>query len=586
MRLDLKRARGKIAAVAAATLALILSAGLAIPALTSASAKPPGQARSARSQTQVLSARSQTRPSSAVTLPRLPCSALADQIRVQHPAQPSVPDFARIPGAPTEIWSATIVPASGKNPAYCDVKGLISPQIQFELKLPTTTWQGRYLQMGCGGSCGSIPVSTFPACNLQPQGNFAVASTNDGHIGSSAGDSLWALESQPLRLDFSYRAVHKLAVVAKVLIASYYGSPPRKSYFEGCSDGGREALAEAQRYPADFNGIVAGDPGELWSALVGEELPWNIIANTGPDGRPILTVAKLSVLHAAVIAKCSGQSGVADGIIQNPESCHFNPATLLCPPGVDHPTCLTGAQVGVVRKLYRGPVDPQGQRLFPQGLPYGSELGWAGLIITPPGVTSELDDLGSPQLRYMMLKVGTEGPASPADWQFTLRNFRRLVTTYDATSYDLAPFRDMGGKLIIYHGFADPLIPPSSTLAYYQEVEDHMGGLHAVQKFARLFMIPTLYHCVGGYGPDQFSMTNAIVDWVEKGNAPAKVITTQTNSQGGVVRTWPVFPYPELTKYKGSGSVDSSTSYVGKLPSPLPNDHFKWVGNYLFHGGR
>jgi feruloyl esterase len=544
-------------------------------------------------------------------LPKLPCGALT---QAGSAVVPGVADFSAIPGAPTHVSAATLVAATAQTPAYCDVQGYIAPQIHFELRLPTATWQGRYLQEGCSGFCGAVFPPAFHACPAQPGGDFAVASTDEGHTSASPGDGfdgLWASDDAQLRVDFGYRAAHVLAVAAKAIITAYYGVAPRHSYFAGCSDGGREGLMEAQRYPDDFDGIVAGGPANLFAPLLGELMLWEAEVNTGARGQEILTAAKLPALHQAVIAACDADDGVIDGQIGDPRTCHFDPGSLRCPAGVDQPTCLTPTQVEVVRELYEGPVDAQGRHLYPGGVPRGSELAWVGWLARPDGApawypTAVQQGSGS-YLRYMGFPVGQAGPLRK-DWRFTVADFNRLRAEghlYNATSADLRAFRAHGGKLILWTGWADPNIPPFGTLAYYQAVQDRMGGLAATQRFARLFLFPSLYHCYWGFGPDQFDVLTPIVRWVEQGRAPARIIATQatisvtpanisaaqTASQsnpyqpspvGKVVRTRPVFPYPMQARYRGSGNINSASSFVGVMPASPPNDHYNWVGNDLF----
>jgi feruloyl esterase len=591
-----RSATTRICGIAALLLGLALSAA-ATSGVTTRAAAPKALA--------------QRMPLGVSILPKLPCSALMQTGSWPMPAAvPGVPDFAAIPGAPTRVVSATLVAATAQTPAYCAVQAYSAPQIQFELRLPTATWQGRYLQEGCAGFCGDVSPPAFRSCPMQPGGNFAVASTDEGHTGASPGggfDGLWARDDAQLRIDFGYRAAHVVAVAAKALIAAYYGVAPRHSYFAGCSDGGREALMEAQRYPADFDGIVAGGPANIFAPLVGELLTWEADINADARGREILTAAKLPALHQAVIAACDANDGVIDGQIGDPRTCHFDPGTLRCPDGADRPTCLTGAQIEVVRELYNGPVDAQGRRLYPGGVPRGSELAWIGWLVKPDGVPAwfptAVQQGGDNYLRYMGFPIGQAGPLSK-DWRFTVAGFNRLRAEgriYNATNADLRTFRARGGKLILWTGWADPNIPPFGTLAYYQAVQDRMGGLAATQRFARLFLFPSLYHCYWGFGPDQFDVLTPIVRWVEQGTAPARIIATQATKAtsswtqaasesnpylpspvGKVVRTRPVFPYPMQARYRGDGNPDSAASFVGVMPSPLPNDHYYWVGNDLF----
>jgi Tannase and feruloyl esterase len=553
----------------------ILVLALAAVASSSTGPRPTGgpPARGPAGQVAVLAAQT-----GQVILPKLVCGTL---VQAGGLVPTGVPDFTRIPNAPTHVTSASVVPGTATAPEFCDVRGYVAPQVQFELKLPTSTWQGRYLQQGCGGYCGAIPTTGFLACDLQPQGNFAVAATNDGHVG---GDGLWALNDEQLRIDYGSRAVHVVSIAAKAILAAYYGVGPQHSYFNGCSDGGREALMEAQRYPADFDGIVAGAPEIYAMPLNAEEQAWNAIANLDANGGPILTADKLPALHAAVLAACDAKDGLADGQIDDPRQCTFDPASIQCAAGQDGPGCLTPAQVAAARKLYQGVEDPQGRHLYPGGLPLGSEGGWVPFAVPPPGGSALDPSLANNYLEFQAFRAGQLGP-SVQQWQFTVDNFNRLrpeAQVYDALDADLSAFQRRGGKLIIWHGWSDPGIPPFGTLAYYAAVRDRMGGLAAVQRFARMFMFPSVYHCGGGYGPNQFDVIDPITHWVEQGNAPQVLVASQTSSSGAVVRTRPIFPYPERAQYVGSGSIDDAANFKAVTPSPLPDDHVDWVGNDLF----
>jgi len=510
--------------------------------------------------------------------PRLACAALA-----QPEPGGGVPDFGQVAGAPTRVSSATAVAATATAPAFCDVRGYVAPQVQFELKLPTATWMGRYLQNGCGGFCGSVGATTFPSCDLQPGGDFAVSATNDGHAGAGF-DALWAATDEQIRIDLGTRAVHVTALASKAIITAYYGMAPDRSYFNGCSDGGREALSEAERFPADFDGIVAGAPANIWGPLNGEFQPWVGSINTDRQGAPILTVDRLPALHAAALASCDGADGLVDGQIDDPRACAFDPASIQCAAGTDAPSCLTPAQVTVVRKAYSGPVDAHGRHLYPGGEPVGSELAWAGWFVTPAGAPGIGTLIGDNYLKYSAFPIGRP-TSSIADWTFDVAGFNRLRAegrVFNSTSWDLRAFRARGGRLILWQGWADQAIPPFGTTAYYAAVQDRFGGLQATQTFARLFMFPSVYHCGGGFGPGQFDLINPIVHWVERGEAPAKIVATQTDATGKVVRTRPVFAYPQQARYVGSGSIDDAANFVGVNPARPPRDHVDWVGNDLF----
>lgn len=501
--------------------------------------------------------------------------------RVACESLPSASDYGGISDAPTEISSATTVAATAGAPEFCDVVGIISPQIHFELKLPTTTWQGRFLQNGCGGYCGMIRSPGFPACDLQPGGDFAVAATDDGHTGAA----VWALDDEQLRIDYGYRAVHALSVASKSIINTFYGVSPRYSYFNGCSDGGREALSEAQRFPDDFDGIVAGALEIYAEALNVEVHAWDAKANTDANGHNILTVDKLPALHAAVIAACDGADGLVDGQIDDPRACHFDPGTVQCPSGVDNVTCLTPAQVDTARKLYAGPHTPEGERLYPGALTYGSEVAWGQFVSGPADRAPQVASFVNGYLRYQGFPSGHLGPTLE-DWDFSRQSFERLLpesSVYDATYANLSAFRDRGGKLLMYHGWADPGIPAEGTIAYFDALQQRMGGLNRTQEFARLFMIPTMFHCTGGYGPNQFDAINPIVHWVELGQAPDKLIVSGPSPLNpDLTRTRPVFTYPLRAVYAGKGNIDDATSFSSAAPTAEANSDLHWIGEFLY----
>jgi len=509
----------------------------------------------------------------------LPCASL---VQNGFGTVPGVPDFSAIPGAPTRISSATVVAATDTAPEYCDVHGYIASQVQFQLKLPTTTWQGRYLQSGCGGYCGTVNPATFPSCDAALGGDFALASTDDGH-NAGVFDAVWGSQSEQLREDFFFLAVHKLSLAAKAILRGYYGTAPHYSYFSGCSEGGREGLMEAQRYPDDFDGIIAGAPAMYFPYLPAESSAWAARANTGADGAPIITADKLAALHAAVIQRCDGLDGLVDSQIDDPRICPFDPASIQCPAGADNPTCLTPAQVKTARLEYQAPHDSRGQVLYPGRMEPGSELAWPFWVVpVAPGVPTATATAADNWLRYLAYPVGRPG-ATLAKWDFTAREFFSLRAEghkASALDADLSAFRAAGGKLILYHGWADPAIPATGTTTYFQALQDRMGGTGG---FARLFMFPGMNHCSGGGpAPDSSDLVAHLVDWVEQGTAPDRLIGAQTDAQGKVVRTRPVFPYPATARYDGSGSIDDAANFVAGPPTPGIDDHVKWLGSNLY----
>src|SRR5215467_815438 len=293
-------------------------------------------------------------------------------------------------GVPGKVTSAAVVtdPPPAPQVPFCDVKGVFAPQTQFEIKLPVATWHGQYVQEGCEALCGSLQqLSDYPfggfTCPAVQNGELALATDDEGHTSSSLTDGLWAKDSFALRVVFGMTSEHSLAQMAKAVITAYYGQPASFGYYDGCSTGGREALMLAQRYPGDFNGIIAGAPASNVAPLALLNA-WLVTTNTGPGGHQILTAGKIPALHAAVIAAC----GNAHGIITDPRQCGFNPAFIQCPPGQDTNACLTPAQVRAVREFYRGPVDKRGRSLYNGGLPYGSELYWTDNFVQPASDTA------------------------------------------------------------------------------------------------------------------------------------------------------------------------------------------------------
>jgi len=544
-----RRPRRWIPLVSAAAVLLIPATTAAVAAVHTPTARPAG-------------------PSTAA--PVVACAAMA------------AVDVSAAVGAGTGVVAAAPATAPGGYPV-CDIKGVIAPQIQFEVQLPTQTYQRRYLQTGCGGLCGSLSINAPAAVGCAPltDGAFATASNNQGHVGGGTADGNFGTD-HALRIDFAYRADHLTALAAKALITAFYGQAPRYSYFDGCSQGGHEALTEAQRYPHDFDGILAGAPASITTELNGFNQPWLARVDFDAAGRVILPASKLPALHAAVMARCDGLDGLVDGQLDDPRHCPFDPATLTCPAGTDNDTCLTPAQLTVARKIYSGAVDARDRHLYPGGQPYGSELVWAGWMI-PPGPAATQDStiawrIGNGWVKYLAFDPNPPLRTTLNDLAFDKATFdrvQRLAGLYDATDPDLRAFQRSGGKLILWHGWADQAIPPTGTVAYYQAVQDRMGGLVATQRFARLFMFPGMYHCFGGTGPYSFDLLTPLLNWVESGAAPQRVDAALPGT-----RTRPVFPYPLVARYDGTGSTDDPANFTAAPPANPVDDHFPWLGRF------
>jgi feruloyl esterase len=466
-----------------------------------------------------------------------------------------------VPAARTQVKSAVVVSGATE---FCDVRGTIEPNIGFQLKLPTRTYQGRYLQYGCGGFCGIIADPAFPQGCGPSFGDAAVAATDDGHQVSleNGFDTTWAANNQKARDDLFFRAPHALSKVSKHIISVFYGKAPKKSYFSGCSNGGREALLLAQRYPHDFDGIIAAAPAAYYTALIGYQA-W-IARNAIPND-------KIFLLHGAVMKACDGLDGLVDGQIDDPRLCEFDPATLTGQ--------LTDDEIARVRRLYAGPSD-RGTRLYPGGQAHGSELSWTfWLNPTPEFGQAIAAGLADNALKHLVYPIG-QPHSSLATFEFTVREFRRLVpetVKANALSLDLREFRRSGGKLIIWHGAGDQGIPFEGTLDYWQRLT---GG--RTPDWARLFVVPSMWHCAGGDTLTEFDPFRELVSWVEGGRAPFRIIASGRDQAGNVVRTRPVFPYPLRAKYDGSGSVDDAANFVAATGFGF-QDRIRWAGEDLHY---
>jgi feruloyl esterase len=441
--------------------------------------------------------------------------------------------------------------ANFKNmPAFCRVAATLAPSkdsdIKIEVWMPASNWNGKFQAVGNGGWSGAI---VYPSLARALAHGYATASTDTGHTGGSGSFA----SGHPEKLvDFAYRAVHEMTVQAKAIIAAYYGDGPKLSYWNGCSSGGKQGLKEAQRFPVDYDGIIAGAPANYWTHLMTGEL-W-IAQAAHKDEASFIPASKFPIIHKAVLEACDALDGVKDGVLDDPRKCHFDPKMIQCQ-GDDTSNCLTAPQVETARKIYTASKNPRtGQEIFPAMEP-GSELGWAGLAGAQP-FSIPVD-----HFKYVVFKDPNY------DWR-TL-NFDSDVAladkldngTINATDPNLKAFVAHGGKLLLYHGWNDQLIAPRNAVNYYQSVLDTMGA--ASKESIRLFMAPGMNHCAGGDGPGAFDAVSVIEKWVEHGQAPDQIVASHIT--GGVVdRTRPLCAYPKVAQYKGSGSTDEAANFVCK----------------------
>ncbi|CAJ0720817.1 Mono(2-hydroxyethyl) terephthalate hydrolase [Ralstonia edaphis] len=510
----------------------------------------------------------------SVVAPVVDCSKLASV------------DITDIGGAGSSIASATVTTATinGASVNFCTVKGTLAPSNTFEVALPVSSWTQRFAELGCGGLCGTLrdPVKQTSfgfsySCPLVQQGGFVTATTDMGH---SSTDSTWANDTQK-QADFAYRGQHITTLAAKKLIRAYYGQAQKYSYFVGCSDGGREALMAAQRYPNDYNGIIAGAPAAHFQIQNSLFHGWSVISNssTGDNtGNAVLYADKARVLHKAVVAACGGTSGAPDGLLADPRTCNFDPASIECAASAsDTSNCLTAVEVATAGKIYGGPMDATtGQRMLAGSPQLGSEANWIGVELptsnstdAPLSVTGLFSNVivsgaynliftGSPS----MPNVNTFGYHDASFYSDFLQANHSLN---DATNPDLSAFQKAGGKLILWHGWADQHISPLFTIQYFEAMQNQMGE-STVDSFARLYLVPGVGHCGGGEGFPNIDLVSKITGWVEQSSAPNDVMTYQTDTSNNVTASRPVYPYPAVAKYSGSGDWHEGANYAKAAP--------------------
>jgi feruloyl esterase len=470
-----------------------------------------------------------------------------------------------------EIHAATIA-ADGTVAAHCRVTGVLKPEIAFEVSLPER-WNGRFFMIGNGGLAGESLEDPLRVSqrNAALQMGFAFAQTNTGHDARKEPGGSFVMSYPQKAIDYAYRAVHVTAVTAKAITAQHYAKPVTRSYWNGCSNGGRQGLLEAQRYPQDFDGLVVNAP---WVSHTGFTVGalWNERALSGAS----VTAQKLALTAGRVLDKCDAIDGLRDGLIDDPRKCNFDARQDVpsCPVGTDGAECLTVAQADAITKVYRGP-QSNGSTFFPGYMP-GSEApvstrggapasAWMNWIVaTAPDAVPADFNLADNTLRYLVFS-----PPRP-DYDYRTFDFDRdthLLAAWgkqaNATSTDLSKFRARGGRILMTYGWADQILQPLQGVNYYEQVAARYGS--RTTDFLRLFMVPGMTHCSGGNGTDRFDSVSALVDWVEKGKAPdalhaSRVVDNQ------VVRTRPLCPYPKVARHAGQGSIDEASNFICVMP--------------------
>jgi hypothetical protein len=499
-------------------------------------------------------------------------------------------DLTRVQDAPTQITGTTLVQAEGKDPAYCRVEGYVAPQVGFELRLPVSTWNHKFILVGSGGLGGSMLLYL---CNGPMRRGYACIATDMGHKDKS-DHGLWASGNLQAQLDYGFRATHVTALAGKAIIEKFYATAPAQSLMFGCSTGGYQSLVEAQRFPWDFDGIVSVSPDSTSEADLAMRHLWRQRYLFDRNGEPTFSEKALELLHNAALAKCDMSDGVKDGIVGDPVHCAVDPAAWACKAG-QTADCLSPQQVDAARKIYSGPMTSSGVRISTSGEFPGSELEW-----------NNKNGGHAPELFKFALFMPTPGP----DWKATDfdfdRDYKRLGigALYEDNNPDLRKFKGAGGKLIMVQGAVDSDETPGAVVDYYETVERTMGGAAATEDFFRFFIVPGMQHCSGGEGAVAIDYLSYMEDWVERGQAPGKMIGAHVNTDylekiSGVDpeepdtwvrngRAWtgaflkllfpldpsvpveftrPVYPYPLHAKYKGSGNPNEAASFVPAGPT-------------------
>lgn len=464
---------------------------------------------------------------------------------------------------------------------FCRVRATLTPtpssEIKVEVWMPVIAWNGKFRGQGNGGFAGYID---YRALGEAVRLGYASGATDTGHATTNAE---WALGQPEKIVDYGYRGIHEMTAESKSIVQAFYGSAPSRSYFASCSNGGRQALMEAQRYPADYDGIIAGAPANNWTPM----LTAGLHALQMLDGPGYIPGAKAPAIAKAVVAACDvakGRGDVADGIIDNPPQCHFNPEVMLCK-GAETDSCLTAPQVASMKAIYAGLKDASGHPIFP-GIPPGAEDGGGGWGLWIFG-----KEQGKSLMGFFVTGFFSNLVYSSKDWDFRTASVdgalqlanQKTGSVLNATDPNLKPFFDRGGKLIMYHGWNDPAISAYNSINYYGSVQQAVGA-QATDQSMRLYLVPGMQHCADGPGATSFGQDHAdipndpqhdvfraMVDWVEGGNAPLTLIATKMPENpasdppppGGMKpeMTRPLCAYPQEAKYSGKGDQNSATSF-------------------------
>ncbi len=451
------------------------------------------------------------------------------------------------PPAPGTV-NAAAARAYGATPAFCRVTATLTPttdsDIKVEVWLPKSGWNGKLQAVGNGGFAGTI---SYPALAAAVSGGYAAASTDTGHATPGAS---FAMGHPEKLVDYAHRSLHELAVSAKAIVIEHYGSAQKVALWNGCSTGGNQGLTLASKYPSDFDAIIAGAPPDPRARLMGVRVLLNHLVHRTADS--YIPAEKYPAIHNAALAACDKMDGIEDGVIPNPQACKFDPSVLLCK-GADGPSCLTAPQVETAKLIYAEVKHPtSGRALYPPLLQPGSELNWATLA-GPEPFTIPVD-----AFRHLAFKDPNWDPRrfNPGDIEL----MDEAASVLNTVTPDLRPYFKRGGKLLMYHGWNDQQVPGTSSVTYFERVLTASGRASAGRSI-QLYMVPGMNHCQGGVGTDTFDKVAAMEDWIAKGTAPSHIVASHL-TDGKVDRTRPLCPYPQIARYKGTGSIADAENFA------------------------
>ena len=435
------------------------------------------------------------------------------------------------------VTSANIVPAAEDMPAYCRVRATALPAISIEVRLPLEAWNGKYYQTGCGGFCGILGRADAQKGFINAMGpglqkGYATATSDSGHHGLSVLDASWAGHNPMAERDWGWRSIGETHRVAQAVISAFYNTAPQQHYFQGCSTGGRMANMAALKYPELFSGIISGAPALNYTGLVALKMAWIVQANSDADGKPILKPGKDQLIGDEVMRQCDAVDGQEDGLIADPRACSVDLSTLACQDGADPQSCLSDAELDVIAKWRQGPRNAAGEQLYPGGIPEGSEPFWWLWLTGKAEGGGKLVPLFAQNFGAYMAFADDPGAAYSAldfDFETDPARLSTMAAVYNSDQPDISAFRDAGGKMIVWHGWADAIVTPYKTIDWYEQLAATLGGEEQVGEFVRLFMIPGMDHCgllPGPGGVNQFSIDplSALEAWVETGTAPDSIM--------------------------------------------------------------